>query len=103
MAKTMDMIEMDFQNARRQAGELEEIAQSLHMLAEQGIQSCMAGIAANWKGDNAAAFCKKGTIVESNIRQTAQELKNAAEVIRQMAQNTYQAEKANYETARNRM
>ena len=102
MAKTMYSIEMDFQNARRQADDLEQIAQNLNMLADEHFQSCIAGIAANWKGENAAAFCKKGNIVGHNIKNAAADLKNAASVIRQIAENTYQAEKAGYEIARNR-
>lgn len=102
MAKTMYTIEMDLQNARRQADDLEQIAQNLSMLADEHFQSCIAGIAANWKGENAAAFCKKGNIVGNNIKNSADDLKNAASVLRQIAENTYQAEKAGYEIARNR-
>jgi len=98
----MYTIEMDLQNARRQADDLEQIAQELNMLAEEHFQSCIAGIAASWKGENAAAFCKKGNIVGDNIKNSAADLKNAASVIRQIAENTYHAEKANYEIAQNR-
>lgn len=99
MAKTMHMIEMDFQNARKQAEELEQIAQILRVLAENSFQQCLSGIAAGWKGENAAAFCKKGTIVGENIKHSAEELKNAAQTIRELAQNTYHAEKRSYELA----
>lgn len=102
MAKTMYTIEMDLQNAKRQADDLEQIAQNLSMLADEHFQSCIAGIAANWKGENAAAFCKKGNIVGNNIKNSADDLKNAASVLRQIAENTYQAEKAGYEIAQNR-
>lgn len=102
MAKTMHTIEMDFQEAKRQADELEQAAQSLGMLADGQFQSCLAGIAVNWKGENAAAFCKKGNIVGSNIKNVAGNLRDAAEVIRQIAENTYNAEKRNYEIAQNR-
>lgn len=97
MAKTMYTIEMDFQNAKKQADELEQIAQNLLMLAEQEFQTCLTGIAANWKGENAAAFCKKGAIVEDRIKNSALNLRKTAEVIRQTAKNTYDAEKTSYE------
>ncbi len=102
MAKTMHTIEMEFQNARRQADELEQISKSLSMLADSSFQSCMAGIAAAWKGENAAAFCKKGNLVGNNVKNTAQDLKHVAETIREIAQNTYNAEKQNYEIAQAR-
>ena len=78
MAKTMHTIEMEFQNARRQADELEQISKSLSMLADSSFQSCLAGIAAAWKGENAAAFCKKGNLVGNNVKNTAQDLKHVA-------------------------
>ena len=102
MAKTMHTIEMEFQNARRQADELEQISKSLSMLADSSFQSCLAGIAAAGKGENAAAFCKKGNLVGNNVKNTAQDLKHVAETIREIAQNTYNAEKQNYEIAQAR-
>ena len=100
MAKTMYTIEMDYQNAKKQAYELDQIAKSLGMLADQQFQSCLSAVAACWKGENAAAFCKKGNIVGNNIKNSADELKETAAVIRQMAENTYEAEKKNYEIAK---
>lgn len=102
MEKTLDTIEMDFQNAARQASELEQVAQNLHMLAEDDIQACLSAVSANWKGENAAAFCKKGAVVGNHIKNSAENLKNAAEVLREIARNIYDAEKKNYEIARNR-
>lgn len=102
MAKIMHTIEMEFQNARRQADELEQISKSLSMLADSSFQSCLAGIVAAWKGENAAAFCKKGNLVGNNVKNTAQDLKHVAETIREIAQNTYNAEKQNYEIAQAR-
>lgn len=102
MAKTLDTIEMDFRNAIRQADELEQVAKNLHMLADDEIQACLSKVAANWKGENATAFCKKGAIVGNHISHSASDLENAAEAMRQIANNLYEAEKKNYEIARNR-
>lgn len=102
MAKTMHVIEMEFQNAKRQADELEQISKNLAMLADSSFQSCLSGIAAAWKGENAAAFCKKGQLIGNNMKTTAEDLKHAAETIRQTAQNTYDAEKKSYEIAQAR-
>lgn len=102
MAKTMHAIEMDFQNAKRQAEELEQIAQNLSMLADNQFQQCLAAIAANWKGENAAAFCKKGCVVGNHMKESADSLRKTAAVMRQIAENTYQAEKNNCEIAGSR-
>lgn len=102
MAKTMQAIEMDFQNAKRQAEELEQTAHNLSMLVDNHFQQCIAATAANWKGDNAAAFCKKGYLVGNHIKDSADSLRNIAAVMRQIAENTYQAEKNNYEIAKSR-
>lgn len=102
MAKTLDTIEMDFRNAARQADELEQVAQNLYMIADDDVQACLSAVAANWKGENAAAFCKKGALVGNQIKNSAADLKNAAETMRELARNLYHAEKKNYEIARNR-
>lgn len=102
MAKTMDMIEMDFKNANRQADELEQIAQSLHTLSQDSFQPCLAAVAASWKGENASVFYKKGTAASDGLLVSAADLKQIAAAIRQMAQNTYDAEKRSCEIAQER-
>lgn len=102
MAKTMYAIEMDFANANRQANELDEIARNLDTLISTEFQPCLQGISASWRGENASAFCKKGKVVEGNIKKSISDLRNAAKTIRQIARNTYNAEKRNYEIAQMR-
>lgn len=102
MAKTMQAIEMDFQKAKKQAEELEQIAQGVRQLAENSFQPCLSKAASVWKGEHAAVFCKKGAVVENNLRQSAEGLAHAAEAIRQIAQTTYEAEKRSYELAKAR-
>lgn len=102
MAKTMHTIEMDFQHAKKQAEELEQIAQNLRMLIENSFQPCLSKIAASWKGENAAVLCKKGAATAGSLAQAAEGLKQAADTLRQTAQNTYEAEKRSYELARAR-
>lgn len=102
MAKTMYAIEMDFANASRQADELDRIAQSLNNLVNNQFHSCLRGVASDWKGENAAAFCRKGNILEENIQKSVSDLKKTAATIRTIARNTYQAEKRNFEIAQTR-
>ncbi len=103
MAQAMDTIEMDFQNALRQAEALEQAARELELLANGSLQECLRGVAANWKGENAVLFCKKGNIVRTNIGYAAESINHTAQVLRQMAQNIYEAEKRNYEIATERL
>ncbi len=102
MANSMYTIEMDFANARRQAEELEQIARHLDTLINSEYMSCFHGIAASWRGENADAFCKKGTAVGEHILRSATDLKNAAQTIRKIAENTYHAEKRILEIAQTR-
>lgn len=102
MAKTMETIEMDFKNANRQADELEQIAQDLVTLSEDHFQPWLAAVAASWKGDNASVFCKKGTAASDGLSASAADLQQIAAAIRQIAQNTYDAEKRSCEIAQER-
>lgn len=102
MAKTMHAIEMDFANANRQADELDQIAQNLNLLVNSKFDPCLRGISVSWKGENAAAFCRKGNVIENNIQNSVSDLKKAASTIRTIARNIYNAEKRNYEIAQMR-
>ena len=93
---------MDFANASRQADELDQIAQSLNSLAKNDFDSCLRGVASDWKGENAAAFCRKGEKLGGYIQQSVKDLKKTAATIRTIAQNTYQAEMKNLEIAKMR-
>lgn len=102
MAKTMYAIEIDFANAVRQADELDRVAQDLSTLVDRQFHPCLQGISASWRGENATAFCRKGNAIGQNIARSVSDLRNAAETIRKIAQNIYNAEKTNYEIAQMR-
>lgn len=97
MAKTMYMIQMDYQNALRQADRLERVAEKIDRLTDSQWQSCMDHIAAGWKSESAASFVNKGNITGGNIKKQAGNLKKTASVIRQIARNAYEAEREAYE------
>ncbi len=99
MAKSRYAIEMDFQNAKQQADQLEFIARNIQKLTDNQLASCMSGISSSWKGDNAAAFVNKGNKVGNNLRISAGNLKNTAQTIRDIAARTYRAEMRAYEIA----
>ena len=113
MAKTMDIpdmmykhkidtIEMDYKNAARQADELELIVQKLYALSQDSFQPCLAAVAASWKGETASVFCKKATAALDSLLASAENLKQIAAASRQIAKNTYDAEKRSCEIAQER-
>lgn len=98
----INTIEMDYKNATRQADELEQIAQKLHALSQDSFQPCLAAVAASWKGETASAFCKKGTAALDSLLASAENLRQIAAASRQIAKNTYEAEKRSCEIAQER-
>ena len=56
----MDLIEMNFRQAKQQAAQLEELAARLENLAKQDLQETMQELSGVWKGENAEAYMRKG-------------------------------------------
>lgn len=102
MARTLNSIEMDFANAKRQADHLEQTAREMEKLLDGPFDSCMDTVSRNWKGENAAAYIGKGKIVRENIAHLARKIRDAAGVIRQIAQRTYETEMKAYRIAQMR-
>ena len=98
----INTIEKDYKNATRQADELERIAQKLHALSQDSFQPCLAAVAASWKGETASVFCKKGTAALDSLLVSAENLRQIAAASRQIAKNTYEAEKRSCEIAQER-
>lgn len=92
MAKSAFKIQMDYQNAVRQANSLEEIANDLKKTANQDLQDCVSEIGRNWTGSNASSYLSKCGMLQSKINKTSDNLKKTAGTIRQIAKNTYDAE-----------
>lgn len=88
----MDLIEMNFRQAKQQAAQLEELAARLENLAKQDLQETMQELSGVWKGENAEAYMRKGNRLEENIAATAAKLKQIASTIRTTAQRTYETE-----------
>ncbi|MGN0290471.1 MAG: WXG100 family type VII secretion target [Lachnospiraceae bacterium] len=102
MAKTLYTIKMDFNKAKNQADQLENIAKNIQSLANNKLEDCLNGVKANWKGDNANSYVKKGVKVENNLKSVADSLMKVSSTMRQMADNTYKAEKEALELAKKR-
>ena len=92
MGITSTLIEMNFSEAKRQAAELEDIAESLRTLSSGKIDEASSQINAEWKGNSASAFLGKVQTLSGNINETAKELDEIAISIKQTAQRVYDAE-----------
>lgn len=96
MAKSLYQINLDYNKALQQAAELEAIARELKNLGDSEFHSCLEQVAANWKGDNAQAYIKKGQRLKTQMLTSATELNNAAKTIRSIAKRTRQADRNAY-------
>ena len=90
--KTEASIYLDYQRTMNQADRLSEIASRLNTISSLDLQNCLGQISGHWEGENAAAYINKGRIVSEKINKTSTELRKAADTIRKMAANTYNAE-----------
>ena len=87
-----DQIQMDFSRAQSQAGELEQIAESLDRLSNRDFPDTLDDLSRDWKGDNATKYIQKGYQLKESMADTARDLRNAAGSIRSIAQKIYDAE-----------
>lgn len=98
----MGRIDMDFNQAIRQADELSGIASRLRRLANGDYRITIDNIAGNWKSTNADNFCRKGYRVRDNLLVIANNIEKTAGTLRANARRVYEAEKRAEEIARSR-
>lgn len=85
-------IQMNFSQAERKAAELDDIAGDLSRLSGTDLQNTLNSLGNNWKGENAGLYIGKGFQLIENMEKTAASLRQAAETIRSVARNIYNAE-----------
>lgn len=102
MEKTLYQIKMDFRQAKAQADRIDALANRMYKISDQEYESTLRTINGSWNGENAEAFVAKGIQLQVKIRQSAADLRKAAQTIRRIAQNTYEAEMRAYNIARQR-
>lgn len=102
MARSYHAIQMDFAKAKRQARELNDVADDLKKLSKAKMEDTLELISANWTGDNSDKYVSKGKILQSNICNTASALDDVAQAIRDIAKVIYDAEMEAWERAHNR-
>lgn len=89
---TKASIAMDYTKAKRQADQIDTIANNLTRLSNNDFASSMQNISANWKGENASGYLRKGAILQGDISQTAKNLHAIASDLRSAALRIYKAE-----------
>ena len=101
MALSEQTILMNFQEANRQAGRLEEIAADIMNVSDRDLEEEIRTISVSWKGENADAFVGKTNMIKDKTKKSAQDLQKIAKTIRTIAKNTYDAEMRATEIAKN--
>lgn len=87
-----EQIQMDFDQAKRRAEELEDIADRLEHLINNKFQTQLEETDAGWDGDSARFYLQKGNQLKEDMKKTEKDLRKAARTIRTIAQNVYNAE-----------
>lgn len=92
-------IEINFENANRQARAIEELSNAVRSVAND-YSDALRLLSNDWISENAALYMNKGDVLRTSIVNTAQDLEKIANNIRKTAQRIYDAEKASEELAR---
>lgn len=90
-------IQINFGNTIRQAERLEVLAGELKNLANDDIGDSLRDISANWSGEAAEGYLKKGEFLKDEMVVSSEHLLEIAGRIRKIAQNIYTAEMEAYE------
>ena len=104
MAESLSLneIRMNFRVANAMADRLDELAGKMGSLANERYYGTLRSISNNWKGENAEAYLRKGEKVKDKMSHTAGDLRNAAQTVRTIAKNTYDAEMRAWQIAQTR-
>lgn len=95
-------IKMNFENAKRQANELSDIAERVSEIATGKLTESIENIDKNWDGANSKKFLKKSNELKAKVEDSAKDIAAVADAIRKMAKAVYDAEMKNIETAKTR-
>ncbi len=102
MARSEHSIRMDFEKAKAAACRLDSIADSIASMLSGEYDGSLDTVRQNWRGDNATMFLTKGNELREKVNKTVSDLRATAEVVRRIAQNTYDSEMRALELARQR-
>lgn len=88
----MQRIDIQYKEAMRKADRLEELANKLSRRAADEIRNLSDDISRQWEGEEAEAFLKKTSIIESDISKIVKNIRSCAATIRKIAKQTMQTE-----------
>lgn len=88
----MDRISVDFEAAKREASQLENMASELERLAQGDCQQILQELSQSWKGESADAYRRKAETLRQQLLQTVRDMNTTAGNIRNSAQRIYNAE-----------
>lgn len=93
MAKNRFSIILDYRNAMKQAGILDEIAEELKNCSKQ-LERCGNKGKGSWTGENANKYINSTYVVSENIGEIRKNLINISETIKIIAERTFDTEMA---------
>lgn len=89
----MGIIEIDFIEARKQAGRLNDLAGDLSKLLDQDYVSAMEQISANWTGESSEKYIQKGAALQGEIEDTVEAIRKVAGGILLIVDNLEKAQR----------
>lgn len=101
--KSAYTIKMNFNQAKKQAEELEEISAGMKRLAHNGLEGSFRELSTAWRGEAADVFQGKGSCLIEKILEDARQLEKIAGAMRSSARRTYDAEMQAYNLAQTRL
>ncbi|MCR5421858.1 MAG: hypothetical protein K6E98_12745 [Lachnospiraceae bacterium] len=87
-------IDIEFKRAMEQAEELEELSVLLCNICNVKFDGTLSLLSKSWQGQNAVDYVKKTGKLKNNIYNSAEILKDTADMIRRTASLIYSAEMA---------
>lgn len=101
MAKTRFAIIMDYRNAMRQSEKIADAAEKL-VSRKNEIDRYINTLKICWTGENASLYIRKLEIARNNVDKLSNNLKNISDVVKRIAQRTYETEMASLEISQRR-
>lgn len=102
MMKSSTQIRFDFQNAKQQADQLDELASNLEQQVLRQMFDANQQLRIAWTGESANRFVIKQNELQEKIRSTIRALREIADEIRRIAKRVYDAEMQAYYIASQR-
>ena len=100
--KSESEIQMDFQQAKARADELEKVASDIKNLANRDMEDVLQQLSKAWQGESASQYMQKGAQMKAKMMDTVKRLTDTANTIRNTAQRIYNAEMKALELAKQR-